>query len=119
MTLENGAAPAVRLRHNDPNVLFENFDDEVVAVHLGTGVYHSMLGTAGDIFAMLRTAPTRDELEAVRAAGEGGNLVSVEGADVCCSVSFRRGHGGLHRFEQAAAGRLRWTESARKAVGAL
>ena len=65
MTLETGAAPVVRLRHNDPNVLFENFDDEVVAVHLGTGVYHSMLGTAGDIFAMLRTAPTRDELEAV------------------------------------------------------
>jgi hypothetical protein len=58
----------VRIGHNEPNVLFERFDEEVVAVHLGTGVYHSMQGTAGDIFAMLGSAPTREELAAALVA---------------------------------------------------
>jgi Coenzyme PQQ synthesis protein D (PqqD) len=53
-----------RIGYNEPNVLYERFDEEVVAVHLGTGVYHSMLGSAGDIFIWLGGAPTRDELVA-------------------------------------------------------
>lgn len=51
-----------RLGHNDANVIFERFGDEVVAIHLGTGCYYSLPGVAGDAFLLLPGTSTVSEL---------------------------------------------------------
>lgn len=40
-------------RINEPNVVAENFGDEIVAVNLDTGVYYSMHGSAAVIWKLL------------------------------------------------------------------
>lgn len=40
-------------RINDPGVIFQLFDDEVVAIHLASGTYHSLQGIAGEAFQIL------------------------------------------------------------------
>lgn len=37
-------------RINDPNVIYQLFADETVAIHLTTGAYHSLPGIAGEAF---------------------------------------------------------------------
>ena len=56
------------LRINTPSVVYERFDNELVAIHMGTGVYHSMAGVATDAFVLLSEGATADELAEALAA---------------------------------------------------
>jgi len=47
---------------NSPPVIFERFDDELVAIHLDTGAYHSLVGAAADAFVLLTEEATAFEL---------------------------------------------------------
>lgn len=49
-------------RINTPSVVYERFDNELVAIHMGTGVYHSMAGVATDAFVLLAEEATAAEL---------------------------------------------------------
>jgi hypothetical protein len=49
-------------RVNSPSVIFERFDDELVAIHLDTGAYHSLVGAAADAFLLLTEEATPAEL---------------------------------------------------------
>jgi|GEM_PF-198450 len=40
-------------RINEPSVIYQTFDQEVVAVHLNTGSYHTLPGIAGEAFLLL------------------------------------------------------------------
>lgn len=51
-----------RFRLDSPSVIFERFDDEVIAIHLDTGTYHSMTGAAADTFVLLSEEATIAEL---------------------------------------------------------
>lgn len=55
-------------RVNAPAVIYERFDDEVVAIHLETGAYHSMTGSAADAFTLLSEEATAGELAEALAA---------------------------------------------------
>jgi hypothetical protein len=45
-----------------PSVIYERFDDEVIAINLDTGKYHSMMGVAADAFVLLAEEATAAEL---------------------------------------------------------
>ncbi|MFN7924031.1 MAG: PqqD family protein [Bryobacteraceae bacterium] len=45
-------------RVNEPDVIYQSFDDEVVVIHLPTGVYHSLPGLGGDVFRWLTSGGT-------------------------------------------------------------
>lgn len=45
-----------------PAVIYERFDDELVAINLNTGVYHSLVGTAADVFQLLPEAASAQEI---------------------------------------------------------
>jgi hypothetical protein len=47
---------------NSASMIFERFDEETVAINLGTGAYHSLSGPAEDIFLLLAERPTRSEV---------------------------------------------------------
>lgn len=49
-------------RINSPSVVFERFDDEVVAINLESGVYHSLTGCAADIFHLLEQSASLPEM---------------------------------------------------------
>ncbi len=49
-------------RINSPSVIYERFDDELVAINLNTGVYHSLTGVAADVFELLAEEATADEI---------------------------------------------------------
>jgi hypothetical protein len=49
-------------RVNAPVVIFERFGEEVVAIHLETGVYHSLMGVASEAFVLLSEEATAAEL---------------------------------------------------------
>jgi hypothetical protein len=49
-------------RVNSPSVIYEQFDGELVAIHLDTGAYHSLLGAAADAFLLLAEEATAPEL---------------------------------------------------------
>lgn len=49
-------------RINSPSVIFERFDDEVVAIHMDKGTYHSMAGSAADAFLLLADEASAGEL---------------------------------------------------------
>ena len=49
-------------RVNSPAVIYEQFDGELVAIHLDTGAYHSLLGAAADAFLLLAEEATAAEL---------------------------------------------------------
>jgi hypothetical protein len=55
-------------RINSPSVIYERFDDELVAIHLDTGTYHSMMGAATDAFVLLSDEATAVELADALAA---------------------------------------------------
>ena len=40
-------------RINEPSVIYQTFDQEVVAVQLNTGSYHTLPGIAGEAFLLL------------------------------------------------------------------
>lgn len=49
-------------RVNAPGVIYEQFEDELVAIHLDTGAYHSLVGAAADAFLLLNEEATLSEL---------------------------------------------------------
>jgi hypothetical protein len=49
-------------RVNTPAVIYEQFDDELVAINLDTGAYHSLVGAAADAFLLLSEEATIEEL---------------------------------------------------------
>jgi Coenzyme PQQ synthesis protein D (PqqD) len=49
-------------RVNSPAVIYERFEDELVAIHLDKGTYHSMAGSATDAFVLLSEEATADDL---------------------------------------------------------
>ncbi len=48
--------PGTGFRINDPDVIYQLFADETVAIHLATGAYHSLPGIAGEAFLCLLPA---------------------------------------------------------------
>ena len=52
-------------RINVPAVIFERFDEEVVAINMDKGTYHSMAGSAADAFMLLSEEATAGELAGV------------------------------------------------------
>jgi len=49
-------------RVNTPGVIYEQFEDELVAINLDTGAYHSLVGAAADAFLLLSEEATVEEL---------------------------------------------------------
>ena len=49
-------------RINAPSVIFERFDEELVAINMSKGTYHSMAGSAADAFMLLAEEATAAEL---------------------------------------------------------
>lgn len=47
---------------NSPAVVFERFDDELVAINLNTGVYHSLSGIGADVFQLMTEEVTAEEI---------------------------------------------------------
>ena len=45
-----------------PAVIYERFDDELVAINLNTGVYHSLVGIAADVFQLMTEAASAQEI---------------------------------------------------------
>lgn len=63
---------AACFRVDVPGVIYEKFDTELVAIHLDTGSYHSLVGAAADAFLLLTEEATAEELaEALKAKYEG------------------------------------------------
>lgn len=58
--MKNMAEPCFRI--NSPSVIYERFDEELVAIHLDSGTYHSMMGAAADAFVLLAEEATAAEL---------------------------------------------------------
>ena len=54
--------PEICYRINSPSVIHEKFDDELVAINLDTGVYHSLSGAAADAFQLLTEEATQAEV---------------------------------------------------------
>jgi len=52
----------VCFRVNSPSVIYEKFEDELVAINLDTGAYHSLVGAAADAFVLLAEEATAREL---------------------------------------------------------
>lgn len=55
-------------RVNSPSVIHEQFDGELVAIHLDTGAYHSLLGCGADAFLLLSEEATAGEVAEALAA---------------------------------------------------
>jgi hypothetical protein len=51
-----------RYRPNQPKVISEMIDGEVVVIHLGTGTYYSLDGTAAVVWDALEQGATTDEV---------------------------------------------------------
>jgi len=49
-------------RINVPSVIFERFDEELVAINMDKGTYHSMAGSGADTFVLLSEEATAREL---------------------------------------------------------
>jgi hypothetical protein len=60
--LDNNRMSQPCFRVNAPSVIFERFDDELVAIHMDKGTYHSMGGSAADAFLLLADEATPGEL---------------------------------------------------------
>jgi hypothetical protein len=64
-------------RINEPNVVAENFGDEIVAVNLDTGVYYSMHGTAASIWKLLQEGHAVDRIAAALAATHDAEAATI------------------------------------------
>jgi hypothetical protein len=66
----------VQVRINEPHVVFETFDEEVVLVNLNTGNYYSLRGSGPKILYALNAGTSTEELaEAIGRSG--GNPVNA------------------------------------------
>ena len=67
-------------RVDSPSVIYEQFDGELVAIHLDTGAYHSLTGAGADAFLLLTEEATPAELAAVlqtKYEAEQGSILRV------------------------------------------
>jgi hypothetical protein len=77
--MKNSMAEAC-FRVNAPSVIFEKFDDELVAINLDTGVYHSLAGAAADAFELLTQEATQEEVSAALAGKYAANSKAIHSA---------------------------------------
>ena len=92
-----------RFRLNDKNVVFERFDDEVLAINLETGTYYSLPGVSAQIWDWL--VVTGADIEAVKKAlvlRYDGNDTAIGNA-VTQFVDKMRQDSLIIPFESAAA----------------
>jgi hypothetical protein len=93
-------------RVNAPAVIHERFDDELVAINLDTGVYHSLSGTAADAFQLLMQEATQSEVAQALATKYAAGVDAIEAAltpffeqlrkeDLICQVDVRTPRGPL------------------------
>jgi len=75
--LDNYPMPDACFRINSSEVVYERFDDELVAINLSAGTYHSMIGAAIDAFVLLSEEATIAEL-----AGALGTKYAAEPAEI-------------------------------------
>lgn len=66
-------------RIHEPNVVAENFGDEIVAVNLDTGVYYSMRGSAATIWKLLADGHAVDRIAAALAAVHDDTATTIPG----------------------------------------
>ena len=86
--------PADRLTWNTPALTAETFDDEVVIVNFDSGKYHSLQGSARQLWEWLGAAPSVDDLVAHATRtfdGEPGRIAT----DVRAFLDVLRGEGLL------------------------
>ncbi len=102
----NQSTEQVCFRVNTPSVIYEKFDDELVAIHLDTGVYHSLSGSAADAFELLSREATITELAEVLATRYAAGVEAIQAAlepfflqlkkeDLICPVEARTPRGPL------------------------
>ncbi len=60
--MNNSQMTEPSFRINAPAVIFERFDEELVAINMDKGTYHSMAGSAADAFVLLSEEATAGEL---------------------------------------------------------
>jgi Coenzyme PQQ synthesis protein D (PqqD) len=80
-----------RLRLNDTDTIFERFDEEIIAVQLATGAYHSITGAGVDAFLLLLFEPTADEITAALAEKYEASPIVIE-QDVAQFLELLREH---------------------------
>jgi hypothetical protein len=61
-----------------PKLVSRQFDDEIVLANFETGIYYSLIGTAGDIWLGVESGATVDEIVAALVAIEKQGAVDVE-----------------------------------------
>lgn len=67
-----------RLRLNEADTIFERFDEEIIAVQLATGAYHSITGTGVDAFLLLLFEPTVEEIAEALAEKYDANPAAIQ-----------------------------------------
>jgi hypothetical protein len=93
-------------RINAPAVIHEKFDDELVAINLDTGVYHSLAGAAADAFQLLTEEATQAEVAVALATKYAAGVEAIHAAltpffeqlrkeDLICQVDVRTPRGPL------------------------
>jgi hypothetical protein len=93
-------------RINAPSVIHEQFDDELVAINLETGVYHSLSGAAADAFQLLTQEATQMEVAEALATKYAASVEAIDAAltpffgqlrkeDLICQVEIRKPRGPL------------------------
>jgi hypothetical protein len=93
-------------RVNAPSVIHEKFEDELVAINLDTGVYHSLAGAAADAFQLLTEEATQDEIARALATKYAAGVEAIGTAltpffaqlqkeDLICLVDVRKERGPL------------------------
>lgn len=64
----------MRVRVNEPEVVYEAFDEEVVIVNLDTGNYYSVRGSGPGLWMMLSKGVDPDEIAEAIASTQGGSI---------------------------------------------
>lgn len=97
---------AICFRINAPAVIHERFDDELVAINLDTGVYHSLAGAAADAFQLLAEEATQAEVAETLATKYAASPEAIQAAltpffeqlkkeNLICQVDVRTPRGPL------------------------
>lgn len=77
-------------RVNAPGVIYEQFDDELVAINLDTGAYHSLVGAAADAFLLLSEEATAGELADALSRKYAAGVEQIRGALVSFIEQLQR-----------------------------
>jgi Coenzyme PQQ synthesis protein D (PqqD) len=71
---------AMRFRLNDKGVVFERFDDEVLAINLETGTYYSLPGVSAQIWNWLIGGADVEAVKQALMAHYNGDTVAIDNA---------------------------------------